>query len=153
MGNATDELYFDDLRVGDHETHGPYRVEDAEMREFARRWDPLPIHVDDAAAARSAHGGIIASGIYTIAVKQRLLANRVRWRSAVIGAAGYEGLTFPRPVRAGDELYFDWEITATRVSRTKPDRGIVTFRMRMLNQRRETVLDYTDTVVMARRRP
>jgi acyl dehydratase len=145
-------MFFDDLTIGDQATHGPFRVDEAEMRAFARRWDPLPIHVDDAAAARSVHGGIICSGIMTLAIKQHLLANHVPWRDAVIGAAGYEGLTFPRPVRAGDELSFNWEVIALRASRTKPDRGIVTFRMRMLNQRQEPVLDFQDTVVLARRR-
>lgn len=146
-----DARWFDDLAVGDAQRIGPYTITDAEMRAFSQQWDPLPIHVDDEFAARTQHGCVIGSGIYTLAVKQHLLANHASWRRAVIGAAGYDELRFPRPVRAGDSLTFVWEIVDARPSRSKPDRGIVRFRMRMLNQDDETVLDYFDTVVLARR--
>jgi len=148
-----DTVYFDDLQVGDHETLGPYRVDAEEMLAFARHWDPLPIHVDEAAARRSVHGTLIASGIYTIAVKQHLLANHCRWRGAVIGAAGYDELRFPKPVHAGDHLSFRWEVTDKRASRSKPDRGIVRFRMQVTDQDGDTVLSYLDSVMLARRPP
>ncbi len=147
----TGDLWYDDLVPGTRATVGPYVVAADEMLAFSRQWDPLPIHVDADFAARSAHGTLIASGIYTHAVKQYLLARHAPWRGAVIGAAGYDEVRFPVPVRAGDRLSFTWEVEDARPSRTKPDRGIVRFRNSLTNERGETVLSYLDTVVIARR--
>ena len=146
-------LWFDDLVPGTRATSGPFVVDADGMLDFSTQWDPLPIHVDREFAARSVHGSLIASGIYTLAVKQYLLARHVPWRDAVIGAAGYDEVRFPVPVRAGDRLSFTWEVEDARPSRSKPDRGIVRFRNALSNERGEVVLSYIDTVVIARRAP
>ena len=52
--SATDDIYFDDLVIGESYSFGPYRVTEQEMLDFNRRWDPLPIHLDAAAARRLA---------------------------------------------------------------------------------------------------
>lgn len=139
---------FDQLAVGDTETHGPYIVPADEMLAFNRRWDPLPIHVE--AAHPSPHGGIIASSIYTLAVKQRLLG-MAAWPREVIGAVGHDEMRFAHPVRAGDALRLTWELLEKRPSRSKPDRGILKFRMRLENQHDEIVLSLIDTVLIARK--
>lgn len=63
---AADDIYFDDVAVGESHTFGPYRVPEQEVLDFNRRWDPLPIHLDDAAARAMGHRGITASGQYTL---------------------------------------------------------------------------------------
>lgn len=148
MTGAGAAVDLDDLTIGHVDTAGPYLVEETEMRAFAERWDPLPIHVDDAFAAASPHGGIIASGLYTLSVKQYLLARHVPWGPAVIGAAGYDELRFPHPVRAGDRLSFTCEVLGARRSRGKPDRGVITVAVTLRNQNGETVLSYRDTVII-----
>lgn len=147
---ATPAVYFDDIAPGDVFTFGPYRVPRAEMLAFSQQWDPLPIHVDDAAARERGHREITASGQYTLCVKQALL-NGAPWREAVIGALGFDELRFPRPVYADDALTLTIECLETRASRSKPDRGIVKLRFRLDNQDREPVLTYLDTVMFARR--
>lgn len=145
-----DDQYFDDLEIGMVLKAGPYQTTAEEMIGFARKWDPLPIHVDEEAASNSPHGGLIGSGEYTMAVKQ-LLVTRLGISAAVIGAIGYEELRYLKPVRPGDSLSLAAEILSKRASRSKPDRGIVSFRMTMSNQNGEAVLSYIDMVMMARR--
>ena len=65
-------LYFDDIRLGGAMQSMTYSIGQDEMVEFARRWDPVPIHIDPDAAA-AAIGGVTASGAYVLAVKSRLL--------------------------------------------------------------------------------
>ena len=36
--------YFDDIEVGKQVQAGPYEVSEAEIIEFATRWDPRPYH-------------------------------------------------------------------------------------------------------------
>lgn len=145
-----DRIYFDDIKPGHVSTHGPYRVEREELLAFNRKWDPLPIHLDDAAARSKGHRSITASGQYTLCVKQ-VFVNEAAWGDAVIGALGFDEVRFPHPVYVGDELFARIECTATRASRSKPDRGIVTLNFRLYNAEDITVLTYIDTVMFARR--
>jgi acyl dehydratase len=150
MGASEAGIFFDDVAAGDHFTFGPYAVTREELIEFNRRWDPLPIHVDDAAARARGFRGITGSGQYTLCIKQRML-NQAPWSGAVIGALGFDELRFPYPVYPGDRIMLVIECLDTRVSRSKPDRGIVRFAFRLYNQDDVTVLSYLDTVMLARR--
>ncbi len=63
-----DDIYFEDVIVGAVLQAGPYVIPEQEMMAFAAAWDPLPMHVDRAYAAKH-HGGLTAPGIYLLAVK------------------------------------------------------------------------------------
>ena len=144
------EDYFEDIAVGDVVTAGPYHVPRDEMVAFAQKWDPLPFHVDEDAAAKTIYGGLIASGEYTMAVKQALI-HRLGSNEAVIGSMGYDELRYLGPVRSDDRLTLAMECTEKRESRSKPDRGIVKYRVTLTNQDDVTVLSYIDIVMVAKR--
>jgi acyl dehydratase len=120
------------------------------MVAFVSTWDPLPIHVDRDAAARTLHGGIIASGIFTIAVKQRLLTE-LGFNDAILGTMGHDAMRFPTPVRAGDRLTLTVECVFARPSASRPGCGIVKYQTTLANQSGAVVLDYLDTVLIAKR--
>ena len=97
---AGDVLYAEDLVEGVVYELGIHRVSAAEIVEFGRSWDPLPMHVDEHAARRSPLGGLIASGIHTLAIYQRLQADALIARLAVV--AGRE--VRARLVRLGAQV-------------------------------------------------
>jgi len=142
--------FFEDFSPGDVALTPAYEVRREEMIAFARQWDPLPIHIDEEAARVSPHGRLIASGEYTMAVKQKLLTSK-GFSDAVIGSIGYDNFRYHKPVHAGDSLRLRSECVAAVPSRSKPDRGVVTFKMTMLNQHDEPVISYLDIIMMARR--
>ena len=142
-------LSFDRIRVGDSYRADPYRVAFDEMLEFNRMWDPLPIHLDEAAALAAGHKTIIASGQYTLCIKQYFI-NQMPWRAAVIGAIGFDELRFLRPVHAEDIISIKVICIDKRKSRSKSDRGICKFRVEMSNQDNDAVLTYTDIVMLKR---
>ena len=43
-----------------------------EIVDFASRWDPQPFHVDDEWARDGVFGEVIASGVHSFAIFQRL---------------------------------------------------------------------------------
>ena len=45
------------------------------MLAFSRQWDSLPIHVEEGVMTTGYQGGLIASGEYMMAVKQRLISS------------------------------------------------------------------------------
>ena len=99
-----DERWFEDYPVGTTAEHGPIQVDEAELLDFGRRFDPQPFHVDPAAAAAGPFGGLIASGWHTCALMMRLLAERYLSPVSSLGSPGVDELRWVLPVRPGDAL-------------------------------------------------
>lgn len=56
-------MYFDDLKVGMRVPIAPAVIEKEKMIDFARNYDPIPLHTDEAYAAASPFGALIAPGV------------------------------------------------------------------------------------------
>ena len=85
----SNELYFEDFYVGQKfQSEISAKVSAAEIKEFGQRYDPQPFHLDEAAAARSHFGGLIASGWHTAAVCLRLLVEDRHRRQAELRGRG-----------------------------------------------------------------
>jgi acyl dehydratase len=149
---AMPDLYLDDLAIGQIHALGRWRVGRDEIVAFARQYDPQPFHLDEAAAARSIYGGLIASGWQTVCLFMRQFVDGLLERAAALGSPGIDELRWPRPVRPGDELAASLEVVEVRPSRSKPDRGLARLRCRAVNQQGEEVLSFV-AMVMFRRRP
>ncbi len=108
--------------------------------EFARRYDPQPIHVDPEYAARGPFSGLIASGWHTAGVMMRLLADHFISHVASMASPGVDEIRWLIPVRPGDTLSIRVTVLETRRSRSKPDRGIVRSFVEVLNQNKEVVM-------------
>lgn len=128
------DRYFEDYTPGAVYEYGSITVSEAEILDFARAFDPQPIHADPAAAARGPFGGLIASGWHTTSVMMRLFADHYLSRVASLGSPGVDELRWQVPLRPGDTVKLRTTIVETRVSRSKPDRGIVITDAELLNQ-------------------
>ncbi len=135
-----DDRWFEDYAVGTVYDLGPAVMEEAEILEFARRYDPQPFHTDPNIGAASPFGGLTASGWHTCAVMMRMLVDGLISRPASLGSPGMEQIRWLKPVRPGDTLRCRVEITAARLSKTRPDRGIITMGLTLINQNDEAVM-------------
>jgi acyl dehydratase len=133
------ELFFEEIEVGATGASGEYAVTEQEILEFGRRFDPRPIHIDAAAAASSAFGDLVASGCHVFCIRS-WLASRLDPRPALVAGLGLESMDLPAPVRAGDRLSLRVEYLDKRLSRSRPDRGVVRMRNTVVNQRGEAVM-------------
>jgi acyl dehydratase len=142
--------YFEDSEVGDSRTAGPYLVSKAEIIQFAKQYDPRPFHIDEEAAARSVFGGLSASAAHTFAI---LILLTTRWQPPLraIAGLGYDELRLPNAVRPGDELHLESTVLEKRVSKSRPNTGILRNQTHLRNQRGETVLQCVGSVLVARR--
>ena len=144
--------FFEDVQVGVEEVSGELVVSGDEMVAYARTNDPFPIHVDEAAAAASPFGGLIASGGFTISLWYRLghSMNRDLQRvEAFLGGFDWH-VTFPSPVRAGDRLHLRSTTTEKRLS-SKPGRGLLKWVSALVNQDGTTVLTIEGASLLATR--
>jgi acyl dehydratase len=135
-----EDRYFEDYVPGSVHEFGSIAVEEAEMIDFARRFDPQPFHTDPVAAKQSVFGGLIASGWYTASLMMRLFVDHYLSHVASLSSPGVDQLRWLKPVRPGDMLSIRVTVSETKRSRSKPDRGIVHSYIEVLNQDRETVM-------------
>lgn len=131
--------YFEDLNPGDVFEIGEVVVTEAEVLEFARRYDPQPFHIDPEAAARSVFGGLIASGWHTASLYMGLLVRGLLHDVASLGAIGLDELRWLKPVRPGDVLRGRFTILSKKESERHPERGTVVNMGEMFNQKGERV--------------
>jgi acyl dehydratase len=143
-------IYYEDLEGGYRTSVGPYELARQEIVEFARRWDPYPFHTDEQAAADSVFGGLTASSCHLFAITT-LLFHRDPDPIAVLAMLGKDEIRFPNPARPGDRLRYETECVEARVSRSRPDRGLVTLADRLTNQDGETILSQRVSLMVARR--
>lgn len=147
----THALCGEDLRPGERAALGSYTLSADEITTFARQWDPQFFHVDaDRAASEGYFGGLIASGVQTLAVYQRLLVKSLAQHWDVIGGAGIRDLQFRKPVRPGDTLTGS---TVVEDVELQPDRGRarVDSAGELTNQHGEQVLVLTMSVYLRMR--
>ncbi|GLB63215.1 hypothetical protein NCCP2495_10930 [Dietzia sp. NCCP-2495] len=140
----TDTLYADDLTPGQEIPLGHYTLTEEAIVDFARQWDPITIHTGP--ADDSPLGSVIASGIQTLAVYQRLAAQAFWTRFPSGIGRGFE-MTFRRPVLPGTTL--TGQITIRSIE-PRPDRGDakLVIDAALVGDDGQTVLDVTNSSVM-----
>jgi acyl dehydratase len=135
-----EDRYFEDYLPGTVFEYGEIPVTEAEIIEFARRFDPQYIHVNPDAADRGPFGGLIASGWHTAAMMMRLIVDNFLPTRASLGSPGIDELRWLKPVRPGDLLRVRLSILEATRSRSKPDRGVVRTLCEVLSQNREVIM-------------
>jgi acyl dehydratase len=142
--------FLDGLSVGQRFTSASHAVTEGEMLAFARQFDPQPFHLDAEAAKATLFGGLAASGWYTAAITMRLnVEGGLPIAGGLIGAGGE--IAWPKPLRAGDVIHVESEVKDVAPSRSRADRGIVTFESRTINQNGEVVQVVKPKLVVFRR--
>ncbi len=148
-----ERLHFEDFAPGQVFELGTVTVDEEEMLQFSRRFDPQPIHLDAEAAAASIYGGVIASGWYTCSLFMRLFVDGVLGRAASLGSTGVEELRWRRPVRAGEVLSGRYAVVEVKPSSSRTDRGAVLSQAEMRRLDGEPVMTLRAWNHFARRPP
>lgn len=143
-------LTFDDFEAGAVYPLGSVDVDEAEVLEFAGRFDPQPFHTDPVAAAETHFGGVVASGWHTCSMCMRLFVDGLLRDTTSMGSPGVDEIRWPHPVRPGDRLTGTYTVISTRASTSKPDRGIVNAVWELRNQDDVTVLTMHGMTMFAR---
>jgi acyl dehydratase len=142
--------YFEDLKAGDRFKSATYQVSEEQLISFAREFDPQPFHLDAAVADQTMFKGLIASGWHTAAITMRLFVQTLNFAEGAIGL-GVDELRWPNAVRPGDGLQVETEIIDLRVSRSKPNHGVVRLRNVTVNQHGEVVQTMSASALVLRR--
>ena len=132
--SPTDSDCFERFTTSSVHELGSFVVDFDEVVDFARRYDPQPIHTDPDAARAGPFGGIIASGWHTIALTMRLCVSRYLSELSAIASPGIDELRWYAPVRPGDTIAVRLTILEARRSQSKPGQGVLRSLIEARNQ-------------------
>ncbi len=153
--------YFEDIKVSERRELGSHTFNAGEIIAFARKFDPQPFHIDEAAAARSHFGKLCASGWHTSALCMRHIvdanqredeARRARGEPVANSgpSPGVRDVQWIKPVYVGDTISFASEIVEVRAS-SRAGLGLVVTRSTGTNQHGELVYSVQGAVFVERR--
>jgi len=142
---------FEDFKVGDIMEFGPLAITAADIKSFAARFDPQPMHLDEAASRNTVVDGLFASGLHIVCLHMRLFADGVLHDSTSMGSPGVQEVRYLAPVRAGDSLTLRVEIISARPPKSRHEMGLVNFLSHMVNAGNKPVLEMAATLMFGRR--
>lgn len=144
-------LTFEDFPPGRFGSFGPRHVTREEILSFAAEFDPQPMHLDEEAAKQSLLKGLAASGWHLCSIMMRMMVDGFIGHAASLGSPGVNEVRWLAPLRPGDDLMLDVDVTEARPSRSRPDTGIVTFRCTVRNAAGEVLCEMVSPIMVGRR--
>jgi len=144
-------LTFEDFQPGHFATLGPRHVTREEIISFAAEYDPQPMHLDEEAGRRSLAGGLSGSGWHMCALAMRMQVDSIIGRAASLGGLGVDEVKWLAPLRPGDDLTLEVHVDEARVSKSRPETGIVRVRAEMFNASGEKLMTIVSNGLFRRR--
>jgi len=146
--------YLDDLALGEVFTTNGLTLTEAEIIDFAWRYDPQPFHLDDEAAAQTYFGRLSASGWHTGSMAMRMMVDNMKVnQQAGLGSPGIDELRWLKPVYPGDTLRIESEVLSKRRSKSRPEMGMFQGRTTVFNQHDVAVMTMVSTGLIRVRNP
>lgn len=147
--NEAPDIYFDDVVVGTTFTTAAHAITAADIARFCDLTrDHHPLHTDAAYAGSRGFGGVIAHGLYGLALMEGLKTELKLYQNSSIASLGWDRVRFLRPVIAGDVVRVRFEFTEKRPS-SRPGRGVVIEALHLFNQRDESVIEAQHSALLA----
>ena len=131
--------YFEDINLHQIDRSREYQLNELEIIDFAKQWDPQPFHIDSESAKNTKFKGLAASGIHLVAICGKLMSE-YESKPAFVAGMGFDKFRFKNPARPGDVLAMEIEAISKRESQSDPNTGVVCISFRLLNQLNHPVL-------------
>lgn len=142
-------ISWSDLAVGlEFRTHGRTITETDVVTFAGSTADYSPMHVDHEFAKASQFGGVIAHGLLGLSIAHGLMFGGGLLGHNAIAFLGLSEWNFRAPIAPGDTIHVEFEVAELRRRRTVPDQGLVTFAVRVVNQRDQVVQEGRKTLLL-----
>jgi acyl dehydratase len=147
-------LYFEEFKVGmifDHPMHRTITEADNVLFSTMTH-NPSPLHLDSEYMKKSQYGQRLVNSCLTLSMMVGISIGDTTL-GTTIANLGWDNVRFPKPLFHGDTIRVQTEVIEVRESRSKPDRGVVTFVHRCFNQRDEEVAFCQRLALMMKKPP
>jgi acyl dehydratase len=127
--------WFEEMVVGDVVSHAVTRtVTESDNVVFSTMtMNPQPLHLDAQFAQSTEFGEVLVNSLFTLA----LLVGLSVWEltlGTTVANLGFGEIDFPAPVFVGDTIHAETTILEARLSKSRPNVGIVKFEHVARNQ-------------------
>ncbi|MDQ4490100.1 MaoC family dehydratase [Sinomonas sp. ASV486] len=145
-------MYYEDFEVGTVILHEVTRTvtEADNLLITTLTMNVQPLHLDAEFSAKSMYGKQIVNSIFTLGLVTGIPVQDTTL-GTTLGNLGFRDIEFPKPVFIGDTLRVETVALDKRVSKSRPDTGIVGIEHRGYNQRDELVCVVRRTALMKRK--
>lgn len=128
-------LWFEEFEIGAVYAHSPGRtLGEADNTLFTTlTMNSQPLHLDEHWSSAQEFEGRLVNSLLTMSTVVGLSVSQLTLNT-IVANLGFEEVTFPHPVRAGDTIYAETHIVDKRLSRSRPTQGVVQMRHVGLNQ-------------------
>jgi acyl dehydratase len=140
--------YFEDFKVGDVYRHAMGRT----LSETDNTWFTLltcntnEIHFNADYAAQTEFGRPLMNSCLTLSLVTGLSVDDISRH--IVANLGWDKVTLPAPVFAGDTIYAESEVLETRPSKSRPGQGVVRVRTKGYKQDGSVVIEFERTVLV-----
>ena len=143
--------FYEEFEVGQVFNHYPGRtITEAEQLQFCMlTMNHHPLHIDANFAARSQHGQLLVVGTLVFSIVVGMTVADISGHA--IANLEYQAVKHLEPTFVGDTLYAQTTVLDKRLSRSKPDRGIVSVETVAFNQDKAKVLSLQRAILIPTR--
>lgn len=142
--------YFDEIQVGEEYDTPGVTISDWHVMQFAGlSMDFFELHTNEEYARNTEFGRRVAHGLLGLALTDGL-KNRSAFEVRAIASLHWSW-DFRAPVFLGDTLTARLRVAEKKASRSKPDRGVVTLEIELINQHGEVVQQGLNRLMVERR--
>lgn len=145
--------------IGETTVLGTHLFETQAIKDFAKKFDPQPFHLDEKAAERSVFGRLCASGWHTAAVwmkknlEMRMDSEPRRWSGPgprpVFGPSpGFRNLRWLKPVYAGETITFTRTGLNHRPVASRAGWSLLTIRAEAFDSTGDKVIEFDTSVLV-----
>ncbi len=118
--------FFEELEVGQHFKHSLGRtVTEMDNVLFSTlTMNTQPLHINEDFAGKTEFGQRIVNGIFIMGLVVGLSVPELT-EGTIVATLGYDHVVSPNPVFHGDTIYAESEVIEKRLSKSRPEVGIV----------------------------
>ena len=148
MRDTDEGRFFEDFKVGDVYRHRTGRT----LSETDNTWFTLltcntnEIHFNADYAAHTEFGRPLMNSCLTLSLVTGLSVEDISQN--IVANIGWDKVTLPAPVFAGDTIYAESEVLETRPSKSRPGQGIVRIRTKGYKADGTVVIEFERTVLV-----
>ena len=142
--------FFNELKVGDQFTSHRRTITETDVVNFTCLAGLLnPVFTDEEFAREKGFGTRVAPGPLTMSIAIGL-TDELTYGTAT-AVLGINNVKFTAPVKPGDTIWVKTTIIDKRESASRPDRGLVSLRHEIRNQKGEQVCSFERTLMFLKR--
>ncbi len=147
-------IYLDEYTPGQKFVTPARTITEADVVQFGTLSGDLhPNHFDKARMEKSQFGQRIVHGLLGLSYSHGLIFQIDLLRDSAIAFLGVNGWNFVKPIFFGDTVHCDVTVKDIHYSKSKPDRGVLTLKVDVINQDGEVCQTGDQILMMWAHRP